>query len=540
MVKVRMNQLVGDQTGPLMSPLQLSVYWRLALIFFFTAFLFFLDIFTNAVVSETCRHGNDTGTFASWLEKLAPNKEENQSALSKVLKDDADWRTESGIRDSVCGWTDWLSYGQMLFMTGLLLGSLFGGAISDRYGKRPVLLISMCVHAVCGLVPAVFPQPLLFLILRCLTGICCCCINICAFSLAVEWTPPDSRLWPPAFLPFCFSLGTMGGAPLAWLNPTWTRLHLSLALPQIICLPLYLSIPESPRWLLLKKRTDILDRYRSNSPADNQRLDLLLDSAWSDLQKATEAQREDPVTGDHASSDIIHLKHPTVLMRLFVMSCVSAASALTYYGICLNIGSFGVGVYSAQFFSGLSEAPCLLVPLVRLGRRPMSMLALFLSGAACFVSLLLSRYNGTPMLVMSLALLGKLCVLAAIFISTLYSIELFPTVVRQRCLSLVNLSFRLGCLVNTLVPANPDGAISLAAMVIYSSGPIICCGLCLLLPETSGVPLPDSVADCNRQLQPHQRAMDALWRTETLVSSQTSKVETFPVEKDSTISALLI
>lgn len=60
----------------------------------------------------------------------------------------------------------------------------------------------------------------------------------------------------------------------------------------------------------------------------------------------------------------------------------------------MNIGSFGVGVYSAQFFSGLSEAPCLLVPLARLGRRPISMLALFLSGAACFLSLLLSRYNG--------------------------------------------------------------------------------------------------------------------------------------------------
>lgn len=60
----------------------------------------------------------------------------------------------------------------------------------------------------------------------------------------------------------------------------------------------------------------------------------------------------------------------------------------------MNIGSFGVDVYSAQFFSGLSEAPCLLIPLVRLGRQPLSMLALLLSGAACFLSLLLSRYEG--------------------------------------------------------------------------------------------------------------------------------------------------
>ncbi|XP_056226700.1 solute carrier family 22 member 6 isoform X3 [Seriola aureovittata] len=428
-----------------MSPLQFSVYWRLSLVFVFTSFLFFLDIFT-AAITATCRrdNGTDSDTSRGMLPSAA---ESNQSQPGEGSEGEADWSTESGNRDSVCGWTDWLSYGQTLFMVGLLLGSLIGGAISDRSGVDSAVRSALAA----GL---------------------------------------------PAVL---FQSGDDG-----WSSSGLAQPHLETPAP-----------------------------VAGSATAGLSAAVPLLDSTWSDLQKSTDVQKEEP-PGGHAPSDIIHLRHPTVLLRLFIMSYLSTASALTYFGICMNIGSFGVGVYSAQFFSGLSEAPCLLVPLVRLGRRPISMLALFLSGAACFLSLLLSRYHGEPVLVMSLALLGKLCILAAIFISTLYSIELFPTVVRQRCVSLVNLCFRLGCLVNTLVPPNPNGAISFAAMVVYSSGPIVGCGLCLLLPETSGVPLPDSVEDCDRQPRPRPPSMDGFWRTRKLVSSQTRKTEILPAEKDDT------
>lgn len=82
------------------------------------------------------------------------------------------------------------------------------------------------------------------------------------------------------------------------------------------------------------------------------------------------------------------------ICELFSDRLCSAVSALTYYGICMNVGSFGVDVYSAQFFSGLSETPCLLIPLVRLGRRALSVLTLLLSSASCFLSLLLSMLDG--------------------------------------------------------------------------------------------------------------------------------------------------
>lgn len=45
----------------------------------------------------------------------------------------------------------------------------------------------------------------------------------------------------------------------------------------------------------------------------------LLDSAWTDLQKASEAQKA-LGDGGHAPSDNVLLKHPTILLRLFIMS----------------------------------------------------------------------------------------------------------------------------------------------------------------------------------------------------------------------------
>ncbi|XP_029544444.1 si:dkey-190l8.2 isoform X2 [Oncorhynchus nerka] len=515
-----------------MAPLQLAVYLRLALIFFFTAFLFFLDVFTVSRAASSCANvpsklptksrtgGDEVSSSSARKQNRTPGevREMNVSLISVLLPtQDEITRGNDTDRDygKVCLDPVVLSYSQTMYMAGLLLGSLFGGALSDRYGKRVVLLVCVCVHAVTAVLPAVLPHAILFLTLRCLAGVSCCCINICSFSLGVEWSLPRYRIWPPALLSFSFSLGMMALAPLAYLTHTWTQLHLALAIPQILCLPLYYSIPESPHWLLLKKRLDTLEEYRRHSPEDKRCLDLLLETEGKDLQQVPR-DTDTLETGTHIPkantqtqegntlSHCGHMRSPTILLRLVIMSYIGLTSALTYYGICLNVGRFGVDVFLAQFFSGLSEAPCLLVPflLARCGRRPISMLSLLLSGSFCLLSLLASRFYAVPGLVMALALVGKLCMQTSVFVSLLYGIELFPTLIRQKCVGLVCLCYRVGCILNAVV--SPRGeTIPLAAMILYGSGPIVGAGLCLLLPETSGVLLPDSLEDCDRQPRLH-------------------------------------
>ncbi|XP_012692321.1 solute carrier family 22 member 8 [Clupea harengus] len=470
--------------------LQRSVCWKLSLVIFFTAFLFFLDVFSTH--SSLCIAVDDIG--------IRGFKQKSQENVSHKI-----WSVDNSSEDaknSTCMDTGIMAYAQTMFMMGLLIGSAFSGVLSDRYGKRILLLGCCCVQATMPLATALLPYSTFYLAARCITGITCCGIHMCSFSLGVEWSLPEGRIWPPTLLSFSFSVGMMCLAGVAYASRGWMQFHLMLSLPQIICLPLYFSIPESPRWLLLNKRSDVINMYRARSPEDKNCLDQLLESLESEIQKGNMEKSQNDQT-----SHITQFKSPTIILRLLIMGFIGLASALTYYGISFSVGHFGVNIYLAQFFSGLSEAPSLFLPflLSRCGRRAFTMMSLLVSGVASFTSLMVSKFCDLPPLVMTLALMAKLCMQSTSCVSLLYGIELFPTVIRQKCFGMVNVCYRIGSIVNALVA--PRGEIPLPAMICYSSGPFLGAALCLLLPETSGIPLPDTVLDCEKQPRLHLQCL---------------------------------
>ncbi|KAL2098728.1 hypothetical protein ACEWY4_005208 [Coilia grayii] len=468
-----------------MGTIQRNVCWKLSLIIFFTAFLFFLDVFST--YHSLCITENDIGLDVS-NQKPQVNVSHNFWSVDPSSEDK---------KNSTCMDIDVMAYGQTMFMIGLLIGSAFSGVLSDRYGKRILLLGCCCVQATVPLATALLPYSVFYLVARCVTGITCCAIHMCSFSLGVEWSLPKNRIWPPALLAFSFSVGMMCLSAVAYASPGWMQFHLALSFPQILCLPLYFSIPESPRWLLLNQRIDLAEVYHARSPEDKHYFDQLLGSLENEIQTANIKKNQTEQISHWA-----HFKSPTIILRVLVMGFIGLASALTYYSISFSVGHFGVNIYLAQFFSGLSEAPSLVLPflLSRTGRRPFTVMSLLLSGIASLTFLLVSTFCDLPALVMTLALTAKLCMQSTSCVCELYRVELFPTVIRQKCCGVVNLCHRIGSIVNALVA--PRGEIPLAAMICYSSGPFLGAALCLLLPETSGIPLPDTVLDCEKQPRP--------------------------------------
>nr|XP_043627582.1 inositol transporter 1-like isoform X1 [Erigeron canadensis] len=165
-------------------------------------------------------------------------------------------------------------------LVGAMIGAAAGGWINDAYGRKRATLLADVVFAVGSLVMAAAPDPYVLILGRLLVGLGVGVASVTAPMYIAEAAPSEIR----GGLVSTNVLMITGGQFLSYLvnlaftevPGTWRWMLGVAAVPAIIQFFLMLLLPESPRWLYMKKSksdaivvlSKIYDPYRLDEELD--------------------------------------------------------------------------------------------------------------------------------------------------------------------------------------------------------------------------------------------------------------------------------
>ena len=147
-------------------------------------------------------------------------------------------------------------FGAGLF--GMLLGSLVLTPVGDRYGRRPVLIVSTLFFAVCMLATTQVTTLNQLLVLRFITGFGLGSIMPNAMALVGEFSPSSSRVTRMMLVSCGFTVGAAaGGFVSAALIPAygWHAVFwVGGTVPLLLGIAMLFWLPESIQFLVLRRR----------------------------------------------------------------------------------------------------------------------------------------------------------------------------------------------------------------------------------------------------------------------------------------------
>ena len=132
---------------------------------------------------------------------------------------------------------------QSLFMTGLFIGNLVGGAIADQRGRRSVVTISVVgvtVFSILSASPVTAASHTMYTVWRVVAGFCAGAYGLLSFTLPAELVSCAERGFINTVNTVAFALGIASLSLLAYYIRDWHLLSFATALPGLIGIYYYM------------------------------------------------------------------------------------------------------------------------------------------------------------------------------------------------------------------------------------------------------------------------------------------------------------
>ncbi|XP_066267297.1 organic cation transporter protein-like [Branchiostoma lanceolatum] len=403
--------------------------------------------------------------------------------------------------DLVCD-RKWMSrLNQAIFMSGVMSGAVVFGNLADRFGRRKIFIVCMVGECLSGIVNAFLPNYAAWLLFRFLVGFTSNGSYVVAFSYVMEIVGATRRTICGIFVQMWFAGGIMLLSLLAYFIRDWQMLQLIMTLPTLIVIGYWWFLPESPRWLLAQGQNEeageLISKYAEKNGVE---LEPGYINEAIELHGPTAKKSEDE--NSHRSYSLLDLVRTPNLRKRTLNVCFNwFVNSLVYYGLSLNTSNLGGDDYVNSFTSGAVELPAYVVTVIlmeRIGRQKTLSGSMVVGGIGCFctVAVPLSRKDLIPVRT-TLAMLGKFGISISFAVIYNYTAELYPTVIRSVAVGVGSMSARIAGIIAPFAIMIGDLWNPLP-LLIFGTMSLVAGGLALLLPDTMGKPLMQTIEEAEQ------------------------------------------
>ncbi|XP_071525041.1 solute carrier family 22 member 6-like isoform X1 [Panulirus ornatus] len=390
---------------------------------------------------------------------------------------------------------------QMVYTCGNILGCFICGLLGDRLGRKRTLLLGTLISLPSIMVIVFLPWYSVVLAARFATGIANLIIYFASYTLFVESIPPRNRSTFSILINIMQSVAIICFGAVGYMVRSWRRLLLVSSVQICIAPPLILLLKESPRWLIQKGRWEeaisVLEKAAILNRSDQSAFQASL--AKLQMNDIRNMASGDEVTTEKQEDQTLWqaLKFPVMRAIILVTPAVCFQSRVSHMGITLNSNNFtstspfqyvivlgAMGMAANLFGAAMS---------VRVGRRAFVACALLMSGSLLALDTFIpSDYGWVKWVLIALAFFPMSSIFQTI---TFFMTELFPTAIRVRGMTLVEIAGGVGDLCAPLITHILALHAKWAISIILGGAGILGGLLALLLPETRNRPLPETIHD---------------------------------------------